>query len=205
MEIAVAGGHNFLMIGPLGSGKSMVAKGVPSILPPPSHEELLEILNISSAVSESIEEKSVPYWRPFRAPHHTKVMSDLSGEVLSQPGEISLAHQGVLFLDELPEFRRSALEVLRQPLEDGEVTISRSAGKITLPAQFILVAAMNPCPCGYLGSKEQSCRCSIPQVHKYRNRISGPLLDRIDIHVEASPVKIDDLQNPLKESPLRKY
>ena len=188
-----------LMIGPPGSGKSMVAKRVPSILPPPSHEELLEILNISSAVSGAAGEKSDLYRRPFRAPHHTT--SDIGligGGSIPGPGEISLAHQGVLFLDELPEFRRSALEVLRQPLEDGEVTISRSAGKITLPAQFILVAAMNPCPCGYLGSREQNCRCSIPQVHKYRNRISGPLLDRIDIHVEALPVKIDDLQNSAK-------
>ena len=196
VEIAVAGGHNFLMVGPPGSGKSMIAKRVPSILPPPSHDELLEILSISTTVNDAEEKNSNLYQRPFRAPHHTT--SDvglIGGGSMPGPGEISLAHNGVLFLDELPEFRRSALEVLRQPLEDGRVTISRSAGKITLPAQFILVAAMNPCPCGYLGSVEQSCRCSLPQVHKYRNRISGPLLDRIDIHVEASPVKIDDLQN----------
>ena len=187
------------MVGPPGSGKSMIAKRVPSILPPPSHDELLEILSISTTVNDAEENSSSLYQRPFRAPHHTT--SDvglIGGGSMPGPGEISLAHNGVLFLDELPEFRRSALEVLRQPLEDGRVTISRSAGKITLPAQFILVAAMNPCPCGYLGSVEQSCRCSLPQVHKYRNRISGPLLDRIDIHVEASPVKIDDLQNSVK-------
>ena len=195
VEVAVAGGHNFLMVGPPGSGKSMVAKRIPSILPPPSHDELLDILNIFSSISEHESLNPDDCHRPFRSPHHTT--SDIGligGGTVPGPGEISLAHHGVLFLDELPEFKRSALEVLRQPLEDGKVTISRSAGKITLPAQFMLIAAMNPCPCGFLGSSDHSCRCSIPQIHKYRNRISGPLLDRIDIHVEASAVKVEELQ-----------
>ena len=195
VEVAVAGNHNLLMIGPPGSGKSMIAKRVPSILPPPNYSELLEILNILSAVKDNeIVSKDLRH-RPFRSPHHTT--SDvglIGGGTIPRPGEITMAHRGVLFLDELPEFKRSVLEVLRQPLEDGEVTISRSAAKIKLPAQFMLIAAMNPCPCGYLGSLVDSCRCSLPQVQKYRNRISGPLLDRIDIQVEVPAVKLEELK-----------
>ena len=196
VEVAVAGGHNLLMLGPPGSGKSMIAKRIPSILPKPSTEEFLEILNIHSAAGTSVLNEKKFFRRPVRSPHHT--ISDvglLGGGTIPGPGEISLAHNGVLFLDELPEFKRSALEVMRQPLEDGEVTISRSAGKITLPSRFMLVAAMNPCPCGYLGDITNDCRCSMPQIQRYRSRVSGPLLDRIDIHVEAPAVKVDDLQD----------
>ena len=182
------------MIGPPGSGKSMIAKRIPTILPVPTADEYIEIMNIYSVggMSSLLGENGM--FRPIRSPHHT--ISDvglLGGGTKPGPGEISLAHNGVLFLDELPEFKRSALEVLRQPLEDGQVTISRSAGKVTLPCSFILVAAMNPCPCGYMGDDSNNCSCSIPQVKKYRNKISGPLLDRIDIHVEAPAVKIEEL------------
>ena len=199
VEVAVAGGHNLLMIGPPGSGKSMIAKRIPSILPPPSTDEFLEILNVHSAAGNSVLANNEFFRRPVRSPHHT--ISDvglLGGGTIPGPGEISLAHNGILFLDELPEFKRSALEVMRQPLEDGEVTISRSAGKITLPSRFMLVAAMNPCPCGYLGDSSNDCRCSMPQIQRYRSRVSGPLLDRIDIHVEAPAVQIDDLQSEEK-------
>jgi magnesium chelatase family protein len=195
VEVAVSGGHNLLIIGPPGSGKSMIAKRIPSILPAPSLSELLEIIKIYSAVGETSSWENNPRKRPFRSPHHT--ISDvglIGGGTVPGPGEISLAHQGVLFLDELPEFKRSALEVLRQPLEDGQVTISRSAGKITLPSQFMLVASMNPCPCGFLGDTKKSCRCSIPQIQKYRAKISGPLLDRIDLHVEAPSLEISEIQ-----------
>lgn len=195
VEVAVSGNHNFLMIGPPGSGKSMIAKRVPSILPPPDHSELLEILNILSTVNEHDDLADKISRRPFRSPHHTT--SDvglIGGGTVPGPGEITLAHRGVLFLDELPEFKRSALEVLRQPLEDGQVTISRSAAKITLPCEFMFIAAMNPCPCGYLGSSTGSCRSSMPQVQKYRNRISGPLIDRIDIHIEVPAVKLEELK-----------
>ncbi len=177
VEVAVAGSHNILMIGPPGSGKSMVAKRIPTIMPAPTHEEHLEILSIHSAAGRTISGETTWGVRPFRAPHHT--VSDvalLGGGTIPGPGEISLAHHGVLFLDELPEFKRSALEVLRQPLEDGDVTISRSAGKITLPCAFMLVAAMNPCPCGYLGDPKHECRCSPTNIQRYRARISGPLL-----------------------------
>lgn len=195
VEVAVAGGHNILMIGSPGSGKSMIAKRIPSILPEPTLDEFLEILGIHSAAGISLSDENRAFARPFRAPHHT--ISDvglIGGGSVPGPGEISLAHNGVLFLDEFPEFKRSALEVMRQPLEDGEVCISRAAGKITLPSRFMLVAAMNPCPCGYLGDKSRRCVCSPVQIQRYRSRLSGPLLDRIDIHVEAPALSIDELR-----------
>ena len=200
VEVSVAGGHNLLIIGPPGSGKSMIAKRIPSILPDPTEDEFIEILNIHSAAGNFELNRASLFKRPVRSPHHT--ISDvglLGGGTIPGPGEISLAHNGVLFLDELPEFKRSALEVMRQPLEDGIVTISRSAGKITLPSRFMLIAAMNPCPCGYLGDSTNDCRCSLPQIHRYRSRVSGPLLDRIDIHVEAPAVSVDDIQSKKPE------
>jgi magnesium chelatase family protein len=196
VEVAVAGGHNLLMIGSPGSGKSMIAKRIPSIMPNPTLDEFLEILSIQSAAGITLSEEGRCFQRPFRSPHHT--ISDvglLGGGSIPGPGEISLSHNGVLFMDELPEFKRSALEVLRQPLEDGHVTISRSAGKITLPSSFMLVAAMNPCPCGYLGDPKRECRCTAPNIQRYRGRISGPLLDRIDIHIEANTLSIEELQS----------
>lgn len=196
VEVAVAGGHNLLMIGPPGSGKSMVAKRIPTIMPKPGLDEYLEILSIHSAagMTRQIEGKGY-FQRPFRAPHHT--ISDvglLGGGSIPGPGEISLAHNGVLFLDELPEFKRSTLEVLRQPLEDGEVTISRSAGKITLPASIMLVAAMNPTPDGYTGNEGRESRSTPAQIQRYRSRISGPLLDRIDIHIDAPALSLEELR-----------
>lgn len=199
VEISVAGGHNFLIIGPPGSGKSMIAKRIPTIMPDPTLQEYLEILQIQSASGATKRWDALEKKRPFRSPHHT--ISDvglLGGGTIPGPGEISLAHNGVLFMDELPEFKRSALEVMRQPLEDGQVTISRSAGKVTLPCNFMLVAAMNPCPCGYLGSRQGDCACSTIQVQRYRSRISGPLLDRIDIHVEAPALSIEELRTSQK-------
>ncbi|MEY3001065.1 MAG: Competence protein ComM [Verrucomicrobiota bacterium] len=195
VEVAAAGGHNLLMLGPPGSGKSMISKRVGSILPPMMEPEYLDILRIYSASGKTLLEGGIHLERPFRSPHHT--ISDvglIGGGVIPGPGEISLAHHGVLFLDELPEFKRGVLEVLRQPLEDGEVSISRSAGHITLPASFMLVAAMNPCPCGYLGDQRQACRCSPVQIQRYRSRISGPLIDRIDIHIEAPALSVEELR-----------
>ncbi len=195
VEVAVAGSHNILMIGPPGSGKSMVAKRIPTIMPPPTLPEFLEILRIHSAAGRTVSGEAGRYERPVRSPHHT--ISDvglLGGGAIPGTGEISLAHHGVLFLDELPEFKRSALEVLRQPLEDASVTISRSAAKITLPCSFMLVAAMNPCPCGYLGDSKHQCRCGATQIQRYRARVSGPLLDRIDLHVEAPAVSLEDIR-----------
>jgi magnesium chelatase family protein len=199
VEIAVSGSHNLIMIGPPGSGKSMVAKRIPTILPPPTLEERLEILSIESAAGTTLGDANSSWGSPpFRAPHHSASdIALLGGGVLPGPGEISLAHNGVLFLDELPEFRRAVLEVLRQPLEDGTVTISRSAGKITLPCGFMLVAAMNPCPCGHLGDPKNRCRCTPAQIRRYRSRVSGPLLDRIDLHVEAPALSVSDLRSDI--------
>jgi magnesium chelatase family protein len=194
IEVAVSGGHNLLMIGPPGTGKSMLAKRLPSILPVMSLDEALETTKIHSISGSLRSHQALVARRPFHAPHHT--ISDaglLGGGTNPMPGAVSLGHNGILFLDELPEFQRSVLEVMRQPLEDGEVTIARAAACVTYPCRFMLVAAMNPCPCGYQTDPRRECRCSPTQIARYRAKISGPLLDRIDIHVEVPAVSYEQL------------
>ena len=202
IEVAVAGGHNLLMIGPPGSGKSMLAKRVPTIMPTMSLAEAIETTKIHSVCGLLDAKSALVSTRVFRSPHST--VSDaglLGGSHHPSPGEISLAHHGVLFLDELPEFKRSALETLRQPLEDGRVTISRAAGTMTFPAEFMLIAAMNPCPCGHYGDIKKACRCSATQIQRYRARISGPLLDRIDLHVEVPAIEYKELASEASGEP----
>lgn len=197
LEIAAAGGHNLLMIGPPGSGKTMLARRFPSILPSLSFEEAIEVTKIYSVSGMLPADQALVVRRPFRAPHHT--ISDaglIGGGHFPRPGEVSLAHHGVLFLDELPEFKKHVLEVLRQPLEDRNVTISRAATATTYPASFMLLAAMNPCPCGYFGDALHECRCPHHRIQQYRARISGPLFDRIDIHIEVPAVSYRDLSAP---------
>lgn len=194
LEVAAAGNHNLLMVGPPGTGKSMLAKRIPTIMPEMTEDEAIETTKIHSITGLLDPKRAFLTKRPFRAPHHT--ISDaglLGGGTNPGPGEVSLAHHGVLFLDELPEFRRQTLEVLRQPLEDAHVTISRAAGTLTFPSRVMLVAAMNPCPCGYYGDPKRQCRCASRQIEQYRQRISGPLLDRIDLHVEVPLVDFREL------------
>ncbi|MDX9703774.1 MAG: YifB family Mg chelatase-like AAA ATPase [Candidatus Auribacterota bacterium] len=200
LEIAAAGGHNVIMIWPPGSGKTMLARRIPTILPPMTSEESLETTKIHSIMGLLGEKKSLITMRPFRSPHHTISDSGLiGGGTFPKPGEVSLAHNGVLFLDELAEFNRHVLEVMRQPLEDGEVTISRAAGSVNFPARFMLIAATNPCPCGHANDPKKECRCSSNQIEKYMAKISGPLLDRIDIHLEVAPVEYRDLLGKQQE------
>ena len=202
VEIAVAGGHNILLAGPPGTGKTLLARCIPTLMPDLTFDEALEVTKIHSVAGE-LSEDGIVSLRPFRTPHHTATTVSLcgGGSVKIRPGEISKAHKGVLFMDELPEYSRSALESLRQPLEDKVITVTRAGGAITFPADFILCASMNPCPCGNYGSAYLQCTCTPAQIHRYRNRVSGPLLDRIDLQVEVDGVMYDDLVSEGAEEP----
>ena len=202
LEVAAAGGHNIIMIGPPGSGKTMLAKRFPTILPQMTLEEALSTTKIHSVAGMIEDGQGIIATRPFRSPHHT--ISDaalVGGGRVPRPGEVSLAHHGVLFLDELPEFKKNVLEVLRQPLENNTVTIARALVSLSYPANFLMIAAMNPCPCGYATDATNTCSCSVPQIQKYMSRVSGPLLDRIDIHIEVPAVKFSELSSDRKGEP----